>query len=279
MFALAEAERNIKNVAVNKMKIGKRIFDPSIVFDRRHYLALSNMFLLCLRPVDFFFRYFLAKGNYPAIVGLRTPQGVVSPTMHCYDDSLTVNEIFFRGDYKAGKKIKVFVDIGANIGVSALYFLTRNSFCRGYLYEPVPANLIKLNENLKEFLGRVNIFKQAVYNSSGKINFGVENTGRLGGINRVMNQCIEVDCVHINDVLESVLKKEEFIDVLKIDIEGDEIKVVEAIDKRFYDKIGVIYFDIDHTLTIEKGAKFFDDRFVESRYGNTYIIKNKKYSI
>ncbi len=279
MFAHAEAERNIRSAAVNKMKIGKRNFDPSVIFDRRHYLSLVNMFLLCHRPVDFFSRYFLARGEYPAVTNLRTPQGVVSPKMYCYDDSLTVNEIFFRKDYKTGKKIKVFVDIGANIGISSLYFLTRNNLCRGYLYEPVPENLLKLNDNLKGLLGRVNIFKQAVYTSGGKVKFGVESTGRLGGINREMSDYIEVDCVHVNDVLDDVLKKESFIDVLKIDIEGDEIKVVKAIDKRFYDKIGVVYFDIDHTLTIEKGARFFDDNFIESRYGNTYIIKNKKYRI
>lgn len=257
------------------MKIGKRNISLLFIFDRRHYLALFNILFYCKKPVDFFLRYFLSKGSYPTTINIKTPEGLISPTIYFYDDSLTVNEIFFRLDYKAGKNLKTFVDIGANIGISALYFLTRNNFSKGYLYEPVPANLDKLEKNLVKFRERVEIKPLAVYTDNLNKKFGVEKTGRLGGINRKTDEFINVNCININQVLENVLQKEKFIDILKIDIEGDELIVVKAIDKKYFNKIGLIYFDIDYTLKIDKDLKILDDNFEEFVYGSTYVLKNK----
>ena len=36
---------------------------------------------------------------------------------------------------------RAVIDLGSNIGISALYFLTRNADCRVWLYEPVPRNV------------------------------------------------------------------------------------------------------------------------------------------
>jgi len=44
-------------------------------------------------------------------------------------------EIFCRLDYLAKTDIKVVVDIGSNIGISALYFLSRNKQAKCYLFE------------------------------------------------------------------------------------------------------------------------------------------------
>ena len=43
------------------------------------------------------------------------------------------------------------VDFGSNIGISALYFLTRNPSVQVYLFEPVPSNIERLRENLKGY--------------------------------------------------------------------------------------------------------------------------------
>jgi len=257
------------------MKIGKRNISLFFIFDRRHYLALFNIFFYCKNPIDFFLRYFLSKCSYPVAIDIKTPEGLISPTIYFYDDSLTVNEIFFRLDYKAEKNLKTFIDIGANIGISALYFLTRNNFSKGYLYEPVPTNLDKLEKNLVKFKDRIEVKPLDVYTDDIDKKFGVEKTGRLGGINRKTDEFIDVNCININQVLEEVLQKEKFIDILKIDIEGDELTVIKAIDKKYFNKIGLIYFDIDYTLKIDKNIKILGNNFEESVYGNTYVLKNK----
>ncbi len=257
------------------MRIGQRIIDLSFLLDSRHYLSLFNIFRFCEMPLDFFRRYFFAKGSYPVAIPLRTPIGRLSPTIYYYDDSLTVNEIFFRHDYGNDRSAGVFLDIGGNIGLSALFFLTRNTFGRGYIYEPVPENLLKLENNLASFRDRITVVPEAVYTISGTRRFGVEETGRLGGLSRDFAEQIEVQCVSINEVLEKILKKEERIDILKVDIEGDEIDVVRAIDNKFLARLGTIYFDIDYTLKLDSDFSIFPDYFLEGRYGNTYVMKNK----
>ncbi|MEI6379036.1 MAG: FkbM family methyltransferase [Candidatus Falkowbacteria bacterium] len=259
------------------MKIGRRNVNLGFIFDYRHYVSLLNIFKYCKQPVSFFRRYFLGKGDYPCQVVIKTPIGPISPTIYFYDDSLTINEIFFRLDYEVGNRIKVFVDVGANIGISALYFLTRNSFSKGYLYEPVPSNLYKLSDNLKAFIDRVHVEPAAVYIDNETRQFGIEDTGRLGGINRTYEQKIEVKCISVNDMLENILQKEGFIDVLKVDIEGDEVIVVQAIDHKYLDRIGLICFDIDCTLKLDENFSLFPDYFNEHRYGNTYVMVNKNY--
>ncbi len=54
---------------------------------------------------------------------------------------------------RGGPRARVVVDIGSNIGISALYFLTRNPACRCWLYEPVPRNVERLRANLRRLRG------------------------------------------------------------------------------------------------------------------------------
>ena len=46
------------------------------------------------------------------------------------------------------------IDIGPNIGISPLYFLTRSHTTHCELHEPDPNNLAKLLENLKGYEDR-----------------------------------------------------------------------------------------------------------------------------
>ena len=66
----------------------------------------------------------------------------------------TVNEVFCRQDYGADASIRAVVDVGSNIGISALYFLTRSPDCRAWLYEPVPRNVERLRGNLAGYEDR-----------------------------------------------------------------------------------------------------------------------------
>lgn len=257
-------------------KLGKRNLKIiSVIFDKRHYIAAWNMLRFCRRPLDFFARYFFGTGAYPCRIGLRTPTGEAAPEIFSYFDSLTINEIFFRLDYEASRDIRTVVDLGANIGISALYFLSRNRESRAYLYEPVAENIVKLKENLKDFSARIEINEKAVFTATGKRKFGADEYGRLGGLHRESDRYLEVDYVSINDVLAAVLAENQEIDILKIDIEGDEIAVVRSIKEEYLPRIKKIYFEIDHTVNIDNSFRAFPKYFCESRRGNTYIMKNK----
>ena len=114
----------------------------------QHYIALVNMYRHYPEPRDNVLRYLTGSGHYPYSIKVKTPAGMNRPTLYSHHDLLTVNEIFCRLDYFASDDIKTIVDLGSNIGISALYFLTRNTASQCYLYEPDPRNVEKLRKNL-----------------------------------------------------------------------------------------------------------------------------------
>jgi FkbM family methyltransferase len=188
-------------------------------------------------------RYLFGTGTYPCRWEVRTPLGMIAPTLHSPDDMITVTEIFCREDYRAGPDLRVVVDIGSNIGISALYFLTRNHRARCYLYEPVPRNVGRLVGNLAGHEERYVVEEVAVADRAGRVAFGVEPTGRYGGIGAATAEQIEVACREVNDVLEQVLAREGSIDILKVDAEGSEVAIVAAIRGEHLERIRTIYFE------------------------------------
>lgn len=257
------------------MKIGKRSPGQAMkaLFEWRHYIALFNMFRVYPDFWDSFKRYFTGSGTYPYNIKIRTPFGIILPKIYSYHDMLTVNEVFCREDYRTRNKCKVIVDIGSNIGISALYFLTRNKDCRCYLFEPVPENVEKLKENLKLFEGRYCLQQKAVADKSGELSFGIEATGRYGGLNQETGKSIMVQCLNINDVLTEILNKELRIDLLKIDTEGSEISIMKTITPNFLDKIKHIYFEF-HSKNKNYLVDLLSAHYYLKKYKGVYILSS-----
>lgn len=187
-------------------------------------------------------RYLFGGGTYPVVVEIRTPIGFQKVTLFSSHDAFTLNEIFCRNDYKSPNPPQFVIDIGSNIGISALYFLTQSktSFCE--LYEPNPRNVPRLRENLKGFEERFTLHGSAVGTVAGVFKFACEATGRYGTLDQTSwvyrhgaellsegAEVIDVQVESINSVLESALTRHEMIDLLKIDTEGTELELVQAI--------------------------------------------------
>lgn len=110
------------------MKIGNRPVTTIVgaVFRRPHWKAAANMFRVYDDAIGSCWRYLSARGVYPRSICLRTPLGKIRPVAYSHHDMLTINEIFCRHDYSASASDQIIVDFGSNIGMSALYFLTRS---------------------------------------------------------------------------------------------------------------------------------------------------------
>ncbi|GJG88463.1 hypothetical protein tb265_36440 [Gemmatimonadetes bacterium T265] len=209
-----------------------------------HYRAAANMLRRYPRPVDAVARYVFGRGAYPANVAVRTPVGRVSPRLYAPDDMLTLNEVFCRLDYALDEPARVVVDLGSNIGLSALYFLTRASrpFC--HLYEPDPRNASRLRDNLERFGGRWELAEAAVAPRAGRVRFATEPTGRYGRVGDAPSDAaITVDCLAINDVLDRALSRTGTIDLVKIDTEGLELATVRAMDPTLLRRVRAIVFE------------------------------------
>jgi FkbM family methyltransferase len=208
-----------------------------------NYRALMRMRKTTTRPLDFALRYFLGLGRYPASCSVTTPAGVVTATVYSHHDVFTINEIFCRLDYRLPAGARTVVDIGSNIGISALYFLTRAPEVRCHLYEPDPRNVGRLLENLAGYEDRFVLSEAAVGDRAGRLSFGRESSGRYGGLDSDLDDQIQVECLHIDDVLRTVLDEAGRIDMLKIDTEGLETRTVQAADPALLAQVGVICFE------------------------------------
>lgn len=226
-------------------------------FDRRHrwaalrsigqvatYRVLVNVLRVAEHPVDVLGRYGLGRGDYPAVVSLRSPTGRIMLTAHTPDDILTINEVFFRLDYRATGRDEVVVDFGANIGVSAAYFLSRGERVRVYAFEPLPQNVERLRANLAPFGGRLELSEDAVGLYTGTAEFGWEPTGRYGGIGNATGNYLRVRCVEVNEALQRVLDEHGRIDILKIDVETLEGALLETITSDVAARIDRLYVEL-----------------------------------
>jgi FkbM family methyltransferase len=229
----------------------------------RYYRAVINSFAVYNNPIDGLKRYLTGKGDYPTTLALKTPIGPIAPTLYSPHDMLTVNEIFCRHDYLTDGNAPVIVDFGSNIGLSALYFLTRNSSSRCYLFEPVPQNVEKLKSNLRGFEDRFVLEQVAVALADGVCTFGSEPSGRYGGIGVGTDTMISVQCRRANDVLEAVLAEHDQIDVLKIDIEGLEKEILADMTDAIRRKIKRIYVEARYG-----GKNPYDSLYTYAQHGS-----------
>jgi FkbM family methyltransferase len=212
-------------------------------FEPAHYRALKNMVRLYPRWQLGLYRYLSGRGSYPVPWPVRTPLGLVRPVLYSAHDLLTVNEIFCREDYRTDPPPRVIVDIGSNIGISALYFLTRRTDSRCYLFEPDPRNVLRLRANLSAFSDRYTLQEVAVDSDEGEADFGVEPTGRYGGIGVTTGSSIRVAALAATAVVGEVLEREGEIDLLKVDVEGLEAKIVSSIPPAQLQKVRDIVFE------------------------------------
>lgn len=211
--------------------LGRR-FDRVLkaAFEPRHYLGLLRGLWVYRRPFRQIWRYVAMTGAYPDRVAVRTPLGPVEIDLFAPDDLVTVNEIFCRNDYRPRVPLEVVVDLGANIGVSALYWLSRNERAFAYLYEPLPRNVERLRRNLSGFEGRFEIVEAAVGLADGRATFHWEPTGRYGGLTQAgLAETVEVACLDAATVFREIHERHGRIDLLKVDVEGLEVDILDRL--------------------------------------------------
>lgn len=238
--------------------IGKRrVSDVLSVLRRKEsYGAMFRALTVLESPLSLIWREVLSRSSGNLDVRVRTPIGKTRIHLNGSADLSTVFGVFCRNDYRADLQLNVAVDLGANIGVATLYFLTRNERAFVYAYEPVPRNVETFRINAAPFAGRYELAEDAVGAESGTVSFGIEPTGKFGGIKTAYSNRITVKCLAINDVLENVLSKHSVIDCLKVDVEGTEAEIIAAIAPEHWQRIGRIYAEnCDSTAVMPKNFR------------------------
>jgi len=143
-----------------------------------------------------------------------------------YPDELVsvglINEVFIENSYKLEEQVQnvdCIYDLGANIGLSALYFSAYNDNCKIVCVEPFPDNVKKLERNMKVNGVNAEIVPAAVGNSDESILlYYSDQSHALPSLYTVQNSKVEVQCIP----LDKLMTRHDKHYGIKIDIEGSE---------------------------------------------------------
>jgi len=131
----------------------------------------------------------------------------------------------------------IVIDVGANIGTTAVSALVRHGYTRALCYEPEPENVAILRANiaLNGLTGSAEVIEAAVSDTPGRACFGRGPTTRAGrrtGVGSLGRSggggAIEVEVVTIDDELGRLGIAPQDVGLLWIDAQGHEGHVLRG---------------------------------------------------
>jgi len=150
-----------------------------------------------------------------------------------------VRNIFYNNEYKLpGHKShngqQVVVDIGANVGMFALYQLMIEPDSKVYCFEPVKEIFDILKTNTQCYNGSVETFCYGLYDMDKQVDiYRYKNSGMSTINSKLFMSPQSSEKVWVKDagkVFDELGIKH--VDVLKIDTEGCEVQILESLGKR-----------------------------------------------
>lgn len=179
-----------------------------------------------LPPHDAALRFLRGDGVYPWDCSVRVGRSRHRITLDSHDDFLTFYEVFGRRDYSPLPGSRTFVDAGANIGLSSLYFASQHQGSFVLAFEPLERNADRYLENTARLRDRVVLVRKGIAGFTGTARFGREPTGRYGGVGLETGDYVEVELIDVADALGELVEQEGVLDLVKIDIESLEDEVI-----------------------------------------------------
>lgn len=161
-------------------------------------------------------------------------------------DIFIIGEILHEKQYRLQSALPAqptIVDCGANIGISALWFLALNPGARIHAFEPAGDNLAFLRRNI-EGLDMVTLRPEAVGARSGD---AILHHGAFGGMHSLCADG-EGESVRVVALADYMAERAiERIDLLKLDIEGGELDALKGLGARIGD-VSVIIGEVHEAI-------------------------------
>jgi len=155
------------------------------------------------------------------------------------------DEIFQQGGYMMFEDDimgKVFVDVGANIGVTTIKALSLGAK-KVLAFEPESTNYKTLIELTKEY-DNVNVYHHAVYDSARTIQ--ITNEGITSNIFNSKPEDEWAPTLSLGEITNLLQDNEEA--VLKLDCEGAEFHIIYKSSKEVVQRFDMIFFEIHNDL-------------------------------
>lgn len=155
-------------------------------------------------------------------------------------DLQSVREVWLEGRYRLPAEPATIVDLGANIGLTTLWFHERWPDARIVAVEPDQGNLHVLERNLARNRVPGALLCAAVGATAGTATFLPSEESNLGHLSPSSQPGgVAVDVVTMDHVLEQI---GGYADLLKIDIEGGEQELLED-SPDWLDRVGTIVIE------------------------------------
>ena len=226
--------------------------------------------------LKYVFRYFLNK-----VLKLNIEKK--NPKFVIFNQDYVSNDILIDGYYEIKelrilnkwlkKKIKfgVALDVGAYIGNHSIFF--SKYFKKVFSFEPNPDSfeLLKLNTKEKK---NIKIFNYGLSNKKSTKNF-YSYYSNYGGSSVIKNEKIPYKKFKALFNKFDQLNITERIDLIKIDVEGDELNVLKGLEKTLGKFSPIVLFE-SQKKDIENGSSKVINFLKSKKYNKFYSIENFK---
>ena len=166
-------------------------------------------------------------------------------------DIRVFKQIFVDNEYDSlnlPETAKTIIDLGANIGLSALFFIKKFPTSRIVAVEPDAVNFSIMEKNLEKFSKSISFLQAAIWPTDGEVSLVEEDDdhaslGAWGYRTEASNgnSGLSVKAVTIPTIMKQY--NMDFVDILKVDIEGAEYELFEKNYEDWIDKVGLIIIE------------------------------------
>lgn len=153
--------------------------------------------------------------------------------------------------FRLAKNKKGIIDVGVNIGATLLNFAKICPVAQVIGFEPDAKNLLKAKRNLKlNDLGNVKIIPKGLGEEPAKVKLFKVNQANEG-MNRILNDAEHIKDFDFEEI--EIVRFDDFakenssiaIDLIKIDVEGYELKVLKGAEQSLRKYLPVLFIELD----------------------------------
>lgn len=158
---------------------------------------------------------------------------------------------------KLAKNAKCFVDIGANVGYFSLMLSALYPKLEVHAFEPMPRNVATLKDNKQHNNFDLHIHAMCISDSAGEVEFAIPPLGECGW-GRIVQGTLERDFP--DKVKVSATTFDQFYlsdgftqtpDLIKVDVEGNEMRVLEGARQFLSDHSPTLCLEINEECLVD----------------------------